>query len=644
MNIEQQKALVLAKARLRLQQQPQSHPEFDASGIRGYNPETGLVERYGKAGSAAMGAADVAGMGFGDELAAGAGSLMTGEDYDAVLAEMRRNQARAYGDNPRSYVAGMVGGGLAGGAAMARGGASLAANAITRGAPLSRIALGSAADAALIGGLTGAGGGTDTASRLLGAGVGAVGGGALGALGSYAMAGTSAALSPIKAAILSRIQPEKYAGRAMSEGLRRSGRGVNDVTQALVDAQQAGQGMYNVADAMGHQGGRMLSTVARNPNEGRQRVVEALLQRQTGQGERLASFLGDAFEAPDTAAARTASLTAQRGATANANYAAARQGAGPVNLNNAIGEIDTLLGRDPILGETALSAGPLGSRLRALRDQLARDGEQLVDFDKVLNIKSDLYQQMQRNPQVANDMRGVYQALDQALEGASGSYRQANDTFRQQSRVIGAVEEGTAAASSRTRAADNIARFNAMTPEEQAAYRAGYSDPMIARVEAASSSPTTNKARILQSEKLNQEFPAMAAPGRGEELQSRIAREDQMFRTRNQALGGSKTADNLADAADLSRFDPSVMAKFLSGRPISAMVDSLGRLINEARGLQPGVLARVGDMLLETDPDRARIVLEAARKLSERQANQNALLNAVMAVGGGSTAGRQSMQ
>jgi hypothetical protein len=50
----------------------------------------------------------------------------------------------------------------------------------------------------------------------------------------------------------------------------------------------------------------------------------------------------------------------------------------------------------------------------------------------------------------------------------------------------------------------------------------------------------------------------LCCPWEAEQLGHRIGREQRMFETHQAALGGSKTADNTADAADLSQFDPSI--------------------------------------------------------------------------------------
>src|SRR5690606_28350869 len=108
------------------------------------------------------------------------------------------------------------------------------------------------------------------------------------------------------------------------------------------------------------------------------------------------------------------------------------------------------------------------------------------DFNSVLRAKQDISdmigsaQRAGRNNQVRL-LSEINSQLDAALEKASPAYRQANDAFRAQSRTIDAVDVGKNAASGRSRASDNIARFNAMQSGEQNAFRAGYVDPYIAK-------------------------------------------------------------------------------------------------------------------------------------------------------------------
>lgn len=610
---------------------------------------------YGMAGSAAMGAADMAAMGFGDEGSAGLVYLIEklrgkGDSYSDILRDIRADQQKAYDQNPKSYLGGMAGSGLAGGAALAKSGLSMAVNAAERGLPLARIALGGAADGGILGGITGIGSGTDLESRATGGLTGGIAGGALGAAAPYAVAGASKALKPLVAPVMSRLRPQEYANAALVEGLQRSGSSVDDIASRLLAAHRDNQGMFTVADAMGNSGQRMLSTAARNPHEGRQALVEALQQRQMGQGERLSNALAEGFNAPDTAAQRAASLTADRSALAAVNYPNASQGAGSVDVSGAISAADDVLtpGVNRIANPgSGIADDSLEGAIRRARSLLTDGRSQITDFDSVLRAKQDIADQIsvaQRTGR-GNQVRLLSQInsrLDSALERASPGYRAANDAFRAQSRTIDAVETGRNATSGRARATDNIATFNAMQPGERNAFRAGYADPMIAKVESSSMSPTTNKARPLITEKTGQEFPAFAVPQRADQMGRRIAREQRMFETTNQALGGSKTADNLADAADMNKFDPSIMTNLMQGRPVAAVVSAVTKALNESRGLPPSVLTRLSQSLMETDPAAARLLLQAGTSRNISAQGRKALFSTVLTRLNASGAGRLS--
>ena len=616
-------------------------------------PKPVTASPHGKADAFVGGALDGATLGFLDEAAAVPGFLankiLPGGDsrsYSTELDRIRGELNGAQEANPASFGAGQIAGGI--GTALAASPVSMGANALRGGAGLGRVALGSAFDGAALGGLSGAGAGEGLEGKLGGAAQGAAIGGVLGGALPYATAGASAALQPLVSPVMARLQPDRYAATALGDGLRRAGQTPDDLATALLAAHADDQPMFTVADAMGHAGQRMLSTVARNPNEGRQAAVEALQARQVGQGERLAASLARGFNAPDTAVQRATQLTADRTALANVNYANARNGAGPVNVSGALAEIDDVL--RPGVNRLANPASNIaddsleGVVRRAQR--LLTDGDsQLTDFNSVLRAKQDIQdmvgsaQRQGRNNQVRL-LSQINDRLDAALERASPGYRDANDAFRAQSRTIDAVEAGGAAASGRTRAADNIARFNGMEPAERAAFRAGYVDPMIARVESASMSPTTNKVRNLISEKTGQEFPAFAVPQRADRMGRQIAREQRMFETANAALGGSKTADNLADAADLAQFDPSIMMHLFSGRPVAAMMAGLGRLLNESRGLPPTVLTQLSRALMETNPAAARQILQVGANRAATDAQRRAIINSLMTGTGASAAGR----
>lgn len=566
--------------------------------------------------------------GFGDEaVAAIRPYLHEGETYDSALKDQRDALAQARQDRPGYAYGGEIAGGVATGIAT---GAGFGANSPTLIGRAGGGALTGAAQGAVYGAGTGEGGAKE---RAINAAKSAAIGGAIGAAAPVAIAGARAGARAVANPIRSlfNMGSENQASAAIAKMLARSGMSQAEVDAALKAAASEGQPEFALADALGAPGQRALSGVARQPGEANAIVTEALTKRQGGQGDRLGSFVADALDAPDTSAQRTANLTAARKAAADAAYSSARQSAGAVNLNGAIDTIDTLLKRDPILGETALSQGPMGARLAALRARLAAGGEQLIDFDSVLAIKSDLYNQMQRNPQVAREMQPVYSALDSALEDSSASYRAANDGFAKASRTIEQIDAGKAAASPRVRASDTVPAFNALTPEQQAAFRSGYSDPVLAKIEAAA--PGVNKARPLLNEKTATELGAMANDPAL--LARRVGRENTMFETTNRALGGSRTADNLADIGDAKANSASAIVNLLTGRWGAAAGQVADKLLAGATGSSPKSREMIAKLLLSSDINAA---LTPALRKKAAQVGVDNVIAALIRSGGISAA------
>jgi hypothetical protein len=272
------------------------------------------------------------------------------------------------------------------------------------------------------------------------------------------------------------------------------------------------------------------------------------------------------------------------------------------------------------------------------RGYLTDGNNVLTDFNASLRAKRELDRLIAKNPDV-RELYPIRNSLDDALAATSQPYAAARDQFRRESQAIDAIDQGAAASSARTRAADNIDQFQQLTPDQQQPFRVGYVDPLIARTEAASMSPTTNKARALITGKTEQEFPAFAVPGRGDVMGERIAREQRMFETANQALGGSRTADNLADATEMMGFDPTILGiagNALTGNLRSAGMQALQRGVNVAQGRNQGTRDMIARMLLQSEPTAARAEMAAAvRKGQTLTRAQQAIINSI--IGAGST-------
>ncbi|RWO22814.1 hypothetical protein [Mesorhizobium sp.] len=252
--------------------QPAGVPAFAPPGVEGYDPQTGEVQQYGQGDSAAMGAADATTFGWGDELASYLGSGLSGVPREQVLREMRGNASKAQFDNPGSYLAGQVGGGLA--QALATGGAGAASALARGGGTLGKVALGSAVDGLLYGGAYGSGS-ADDGDRLAGGAKGAAFGAAVGGAAPFVAAGASKlarkVVSPFagsperEAAVLALAQegvPVTAGQRTGSNALRyaeseiggsRAAKVMDDQAEAFTDAamRKAGGAGRATSDNMG---------------------------------------------------------------------------------------------------------------------------------------------------------------------------------------------------------------------------------------------------------------------------------------------------------------------------------------------------------------------------------------------------------
>lgn len=539
-----------------------------------------------------------------------------GEEYTSIREAQKRGRKQYADEAPVRNALASIGGGIMGAGKLMGAGATatrlIPAGATGLGAAGANIAA-NAADGAIYGGLSALGHGEDIGQ---GAGIGAVLGGA-----AYPVVQAAKGIGNFAGGILG-IGNQGRANEAVVEAMRRANLDESQIAAMLDDAARAGQPEYMVADALGNPGQRMLSGVARSPGDMRTTIADTLQARQAGQGERLVNALSEGFAAPQTAQRTGERLTAARASDAARNYGAARAGAGTVDPTEAIRLADDFLqpGASSVFqNATNIADDSVESAVRRARGYLTDGNSVLRDFNASQRAKMELDAMIEgAKPSVQRVLIPIRNALDDALSNASPEYAAARDAYRSQSKIIDALETGKGAASARTRATDNVRQFGGLSADEQKAFRVGYADPLIARVEAASTSPTTNKARLLQTGKSAQEFPAFAAPGQSEKLGDRIAREQRMFETANAALGGSKTADNLADLGEMSAFDPSMIGSIASGNFKGAIIQALTKGTQTLQGRNSQTRDLIAKMLLETSPTQATANLAKAVKAGER--------------------------
>lgn len=564
--------------------------------------------------------------GFGDKGLAKFDELVGRGSYEDRLAFRRGETQRS---RERSGIPGMVaeiGGSVLPVAKVAQAGLT----ATRLPGRLGRLG-GMTIDGSVVGGLTAAGNDTDI---LTGAGVGAVLGG-----GGQAVAKVGGAIAK---PFTSRIFPQKATQEVLTKAMDEAKTNPQAIAQDLARARADGQDVYAVMDAMGYPGQRLARNVTRTPNEGRTPMVEFLNKRQAGQGRRVSTALSEGFGDPATALKRTEALKQSRKAGGDVNYTAARNSASNVNTNNVIARIDSIVGK-PVFGGRVLNTPGMaddtiqGMMTRVRSMLVGRDGRaQKIDFNALLTVRQDIGDMASaafragKNNQYSK-LKSVLDELDASLAAASKDYKKALTQYADDSKVIDAVDQGRAAAMG-GRFEDTIPAFQKRNPSQQAAFRAGYADQLIAQTQQAAVG--ANKVRPLINDAFEQEFPAFAAPGQADRLGQRIAREQTMFETRDQALGGSRTDMNLGDEADSALLDPSVLGNMLSGNLTGAAKNAILQGISALQGQPASVRKMLSDALRVTDPAVALQNLQAAvAKINASQQQKQAIVRTLMLVG-----------
>ncbi|KRQ11942.1 hypothetical protein AOQ73_05915 [Bradyrhizobium pachyrhizi] len=519
----------------------------------------------------------------------------------------------------------MLGGAVTGGG-LANAGVT-AARALAPEAGLVARSLASAADAGGLGAISGFNEGNGITERLTNAAKGAGTGALVGGLVPGALAIGKGVTAPIFANIRARANPEGYAASQVARAVTESGQTPQQLGRAVEDANAAGQ-PFTLADALGNPGQRMLSTVTRAPGEGRTEAVRFLNERQAGQADRVGDIIDTGLGAGGSARQTVDQLTAQ-----------ARRESAPL-YRDALNQRPVWNDRmqeffdDPITAR-GLREGVNVQRLESLANGNRFDPHDyaITSFNEagdpvisgVPNMRTinlikkgwDNILEGYRDPttgRLALDEHGraldrVRRAFLSEVDSLNPTYAQARAAYGGPAQVREAVGIGADAAK-RGRAVDNLDRFDALPDAAQQGFRHGYADTRLTAIERAPQG--TNVVRPLTSQKAQDELGALSLhqgpvqPGQAAPMQQLLNREQTMFETRAQALGNSKTAENLADDAAMA-VDPHLVSNIITGNWHGALRNVLAAGHTAMTGNTPAVRAAVGRMLLDQGVNPANL-------------------------------------
>lgn len=142
-----------------------------------------------------------------------------------------------------------------------------------------------------------------------------------------------------------------------------------------------------------------------------------------------------------------------------------------------------------------------------------------------------------------------------------------------------------------------------MESGQQSAARIGYGDKALARIEGAAEG--ADKSRPFTSAKSQEDINTLATdPGL---FGRRVQRERDMFETRRQALGGSMTADNLADVSDAKGGSVAglVTDAATTGGAVTVARNIAHGIASAGKGINEETAQAIADALLSQNPNGA---------------------------------------
>lgn len=620
----------LARRELARRQSSQQAPQPNTAELaqRVKQPKASIGDKIGAFGGGALsgltlGASDFIEAGLSsavpiDRLVApdGSADIRFGQ-FGNNLEQIRERNRKQREGAPALNTAGQIGGGVLGAGKLAQAGITatrLAPQGLKGAKGLAATTGGLAADGAALGGISSA---LNEGSPLNGI----LGGGGAAAAGNLLLRGGGSALGQLAKPITNRLNPDGAVTDALRKRLERSGQSVDDIVSKFRSSADDGNTQLTVADALGNEGQRTLAGLARTPSAERNRITEFLNQRQAGQSDRLGQGIAGGF-GEETAEQATKRLTDIRRTTDNANFGAIPDQ--PISLAATSQAVKDALKTT----NSGVKLTKAEKRIKGVRDTLFGDNGSNVSSDRVAQIRRAVSGDVNKafrsgDTDVATNLNKIKAALTKDTDAIDG-FRQANATSSQNARIIDAVGDGQAALAPSARIDDVLGQFNGLSKAEQSSFRTGLGDRFLSKIEG--SAEGVNKARSFTGDKAQ---GLLGLADDGGKLQRNIERENLFFETRNAALGGSKTADNLADQADVSGL---LGAATRGGVNLAAQIATRGAQI--AQGQTPEVRKRLVDALLAKSPDSATQAIakriQQGQKLTEAQTRTVQLL-----IGGG---------
>ena len=587
----------------------------------------------GAINQALMGAA----MGYGDEAAAGVKAALTapftdetiGQAYSRNLENFRRNQAAFETAYPKTAT-GLTIAGAAAPIVLTAGGAAVPQT-------LGQATLRSAGTGAAYGGLSGFGaseGGFE--NRLKGAATGAAIGGIAGAAIPPALTGAKRLIDRVRAA-LGVSNADDMAVQKVLQYMARDKMTPEDAAKKYADTLALDPTKpVTLADVAGENTRRLADQAFLTPGQSADDVARFIEERQAGQPARvqadIAKFLPD-----ENLYATKDSLIAKRSTEAGPLYE--RAFAQPVNITKRM----TRFLDDPIT-QAAYERGIEIQRLEAIargRPFLNRAGEELIrnnpnmrmmdavkrGLDDIIESYRDSTTGVLRLDQRGRAIDEFRRAWVNELDEMNPLYSEARKAWSGPSQAMDAMAMGRGIFDKDAEITQKML-FN-MPQGDRDFFRLGVFRSIMDRIGRAPDGADVLK-RFFNSPQLRARLRA-AFPSKDEfeQFTRLMGVESTMFKTGQQIMGNSKTAQRLFAAADASGEDLSTAGNLIMGRWGDALRSFARKTVAKMGGMRPEVSDKIAQIILTGTPAE---VLAALRGL---QAGTPAQVAATAPVTGG---------
>lgn len=321
-----------------------------------------------------------------------------------------------------------------------------------------------------------------------------------------------------------RYSPKTIAAQTMTQTVKDAGTTPAEVAARMREAQGAGAGGFDLADALGPRGQNLRAQAVEAANPQIQDAAQTASETKIAGGPgRVQGVLETLAGGQQSANALRARALAARSAEADIAFGDLRAKAAPANTAPVVDYLSKTI--NPQKGAKLSS---IDQELQTIKDKLVVMKEQNIggkkvkvpaytdDWSKVEAVRLDIKDSIdtayaQSDKARVRALSRVRDELDKSLESASPGYTKAMTEFKDRSAVLNQYEQGKKMSGGNVNTKDVTAYVMGLTPDQKAAFRAGYMEKPI--VAAQKWQPGSNPPSAVADPRLAETLGVVAGGG-----------------------------------------------------------------------------------------------------------------------------------